>query len=127
VSIDNSEQSVKDARLEIDNFRKDIISQFGENRKIHGYFDYDEKGKLPHLPIPNEKLPQSLKIEGLKYAMICYDHIDLVFQKNSAYSEGLRIWSLDAKQEHRDKPTKYKDIFSHSYDPDSPISPDNIH
>ncbi|HQU84145.1 MAG TPA: hypothetical protein PKY59_13505 [Pyrinomonadaceae bacterium] len=127
VVIDDSERTVKDARLVIDNFRKDIVSTYGENKVKHGYFDYDEKGRFPHLQILIDKLPQTLKFQGLRFAMVCYDHIDLIFQKNPAYSEGLRIWSIDAKQEHKDKPTKYKEIFSHSYDPDSPTSPDNIH
>lgn len=127
VVIENPEQTVKDARLIIDNFRKDVISQFGENRVQHGYFDFDERGSYPHLPVPKNKLPQSLKMEGLQYAIVCYDHIDLVFLKNPVYSEGLRIWSIDATQNHNDTPTKYKDIFSHIYDPDSPTSPKNIH
>lgn len=127
VVIENPEQTVKDARLIIDNFRKEIISQFGENRVKHGYFDFDEKGRLPHLPVSNDKLLPSLKIEGVKYVMVCYDHVDLIFNKNPVYSEGLRIWSSDAIQEHRDKSTNYKEIFGHSYDPDSPTSPDNIH
>jgi hypothetical protein len=125
VEIGNSEQTVKDARKIIQNFRGKIIEQYGENTKTaHSFFEPDEKGGKYHEPVND--FPDSLKIKGLRYGYVCYDHIDLIFSRNPDNEDGLRIWSEDAKQLHKDKPTKYTDIFGSHYNNDSPVSASNI-
>jgi hypothetical protein len=73
-----------------------------------------------------DELPESLGISGLRYALVHDDHIDLILAKHPDGHLGARIWSLEAKREHMDKPTKYQDIFFYLYDNDSPESPRNI-
>jgi hypothetical protein len=125
VKLNNPEQTVKDARQVIEQYRAKIINQFGENTKdTNSFFEADKKGGKYHEHVEN--LPESLKIEGLRYALVCYDHIDLVFSRNPDFELGLRIWSSDAKQPHEDQPTKYTEIYSGYYNNDSPISASNI-
>jgi hypothetical protein len=72
-----------------------------------------------------EQLPSSLRLDGLRYAKIHADHIDLVIARNPDVSVGARIWA-EHHRNHTDRPTKYPAIFFYRYDNDSPISDSNI-
>jgi hypothetical protein len=74
---------------------------------------------------PSE-LPESLRLPGLRYAIAHKDHLDLVLARNPDLSVGARIWSMDSKREHRDRPTKYTEIFFYEYNNDYEETPDNI-
>ena len=58
-----------------------------------------------------DALPNELRISGLSWCKVHYDHIDLVTTRNPDYSRGLRVWSTDSTREHKDKPTRYPEIF----------------
>ena len=73
-----------------------------------------------------KELPESLRLPGLRYAIAHQDHLDLVLARNPDLSVGARIWSLDSKREHRDRPTKYPEIFFYEYNNDYEETPDNI-
>ncbi len=73
-----------------------------------------------------EELPESLRIPGLRWAQIETDHVDLVVYHNPDVTRGARIWSVDAKREHKDKPTRYADVYFYDYNNDAPKSPDNL-
>ena len=102
----NAAQTVRDARRVIDEQRK---SQ-----------QLKEPLREPH------ELPDSLRLPGLLYAVIREDHLNLVLSRNPDVNVGARIWSKDSKREHRDRPTKYPDIFFYQYDNDASETPDNI-
>jgi hypothetical protein len=86
-----------------------------------------EERQEPSEPIRKpEELPESLRIPGLRWAIIHDDHIDLVMYHHPDGEKGARIWSLDTKREHRDQPTRYPEVYFFFYDNDSPQSPENI-
>ena len=62
----------------------------------------------------------------LKYANIHNEHVDLVIYHDPMDTRGARIWSPDAKREHKDAPTKYPDVYYFDYTKDAPAAPDNI-
>jgi len=70
-------------------------------------------------------LPPSLRIEKLKYAKVHDDHIDLVIARNPDISMGARIW-MPQHRPHRDRPTRYRDIWFFRYDNDLPVTVENI-
>lgn len=73
-----------------------------------------------------EEMPESLRIPGLRWAVINKDHLELVLYHNPDVTRGARIWSQDAKREHKDTPTKYPGVYFFDYNNDAPESPDNI-
>lgn len=73
-----------------------------------------------------DALPESLRIPGLRWAIIHSDHVDLVMYHHPDGEKGARIWSLDATREHKDQSTRYPDVYFFLYDNDTPESPDNI-
>lgn len=72
-----------------------------------------------------EQLPSSLRLDGLRYAKIHTDHIDLVIARNPDVSVGARIWA-EHHRNHADRPTKYPAIFFFRYANKSPASDSNI-
>ncbi|MFH1458992.1 MAG: hypothetical protein ABIG64_01280 [Candidatus Omnitrophota bacterium] len=106
IVIENPTQAVIDAR-------KMIEEKINDPEK---YTDW----------IQPAKLPKSLRIEKLQFAMVFDDHISLVLSRNPDWNIGVRIWSSDSLIEHNDKPTKYKNIYFYEYTNDLQESPDNI-
>jgi len=89
----------------------------------------DEKIRYPEKYnnwIYSHNLPESLRIPNLKYAMVYNDHVSLVISRNPDWNIGARIWSEKANIIHKDKISKYKDIYFYEYTNDSPESPENI-
>jgi hypothetical protein len=72
-----------------------------------------------------ESLPASLRIPGLRFALVHQDHVDLVLARNPDWMIGARIWS-EHHRPHRDEPTKYRDIYFYRYNNDYDLSEDNI-
>jgi hypothetical protein len=72
------------------------------------------------------ELPVSLRIQGLNYAVVHEDHVDLVLVRSPDWEAGARIWSTDARRRHADRPTEYPDIFFFEYSEDLPEAPDNM-
>ena len=72
-----------------------------------------------------ESLPESLRIAGLRYAKVHDDHVDLVVARNPDSSVGARIWRIRHRP-HRDRITRYPDIYFFQYTHESPESPENI-
>jgi hypothetical protein len=70
-------------------------------------------------------LPEALRIANLRYAKVHGDHVDLVIVRNPDWSAGARIWS-ERHRPHRDRPTKYPDVYFFRYTHELPESPDNI-
>jgi hypothetical protein len=70
-------------------------------------------------------LPKSLRIPGLRYAVVFNDHLDLVLARNAEESAGARIWAEEHRL-HHDLPTPYRDIFFYRYKHKQPESPDNV-
>lgn len=86
-----------------------------------------EEREKPARPIrPPDETPESLRIPGLRWAIIEKDHVDLVLYHDPDVTRGARVWSLDATREHKDAPTKYPDIYFYDYNNDAPQAPDNI-
>lgn len=85
----------------------------------------DNSAQKPPFREPNE-LPESLRLPGLRVAIIATDHINLVLTRNPDWNAGARIWSADSTREHRDRPTKYAEIFFYEYNNDFAETPDNI-
>jgi len=82
----------------------------------------DQHGRMMHL----SDLPESLRIEGLRAAIVFDDHLSLVLSSNPDWNIGARIWAHDGSRAHEDTPTKYKDIFFYKYCNDYEESPTNI-
>ena len=88
-----------------------------------------EKLKNPELYkdwVPPEDLPASLRIAGLKCAVVHNDHVDLPIMRIPDWAVGARIWSKNAAREHADKQTAYPEIFFFTYSNDFSDSPENI-
>src|SRR6185295_10698518 len=62
-----------------------------------------------------QELPESLQLPGLLYAIVHGDHLDLILGHNPDLTAGARIWSPDSKRTHRDRATKYPEIFFYQY------------
>jgi hypothetical protein len=73
-----------------------------------------------------QELPESLRLPGLLYAIVHGDHLDLILGHNPDLTAGARIWSPDSKRTHRDRATKYPEIFFYQYNNDYEETPDNI-
>lgn len=71
-------------------------------------------------------LPDSLRLPGLRYALVYDDHLDLILARNPDWKIGARIWSADSKRKHAYTPTKYPEVFFYRYNNDDPESPENI-
>lgn len=71
-------------------------------------------------------VPESLRLKGLRYALVHEDHVDLVLARNPDWNVGARIWASDARRKHVDQPTKYAQIFFFDYTNDAAESADNI-
>ncbi len=72
------------------------------------------------------ELPESLRLPGLRYALVHEDHVDLVLARNPDWNIGARIWSADARRTHSDQPTQYPEVFFFTYTNDAEESPENI-
>lgn len=70
-------------------------------------------------------LPKSLQLAGLRYAKVHADHIDLVIARNPDWDVGARIWSAQHRP-HRDRPTRYRDVYFFRYTHESPETLENI-
>ena len=88
----------------------------------------NEQANSPNRPplFEPQELPESLRLPGLLYAMVHGDHVDLILGHNPDLTAGARIWSPDSKRIHRDRPTKYPEIFFYQYDNDYEKTPDNL-
>ncbi len=73
-----------------------------------------------------QDLPASLRLAGLKCAIVHKDHVDLLIVRIPDWWAGARIWSANSTTRHADKPTLYQDVFFFTYSNDSPDSPENI-
>jgi hypothetical protein len=71
-------------------------------------------------------LPGSLRMQGLKRAVIHDDHMDLLIQNIPDWWAGARVWSIDSTRKHSDAKTQYPDIYFFTYSNDFPDSPTNI-
>lgn len=71
-------------------------------------------------------LPASLRIPGLKCAVVHEDHVDLLLRRIPDWWAGARIWSVDARRKHADQPTRYADVGFFTYTNDQPESPENL-
>jgi hypothetical protein len=83
-----------------------------------------DPAKYPPLVWPG-MLPAPLRIQGLKYALVHADHVDLVLARNPDWDIGGRIWAREHRP-HNDTPTAYPDIHFFQHTNDLPESPDNI-
>ena len=101
--------AVIDARLLIDNYRK-------EPQREPGYLEI----------LAPDKLPKSLQLPGLRTARLYNDHLELELDRNPDYDYGARIWSKDVTRQHGDAPTEYPEIFHYSYCHDCPKTETNI-
>ncbi len=72
-----------------------------------------------------DRLPASLRLEGLRYAKVHADHVDLVLARNPDWSHGARIWG-ERHRPHRDQPTRYRDIYYFRFAHESARSVGNI-
>ena len=72
------------------------------------------------------ELPVSLQLPHLRYAKVFPDHVDLVIQRDPDDEEGFRVWSATSHRVHRDRPTRYRDVFTYHYNNDIAESPHNI-
>jgi hypothetical protein len=72
-----------------------------------------------------DRLPASLRIEGLRYAKVHSDHVDLVMARNPDISIGARVWAVQHRP-HRDEPTRYAEIWFYRYDNEAPETVSNI-
>ena len=72
------------------------------------------------------ELPPSLQIEGLVYAQVFDDHVNLVLARNPDWQTGGRIWKRGSTRNHLDEPTKYSGITFFAYSNDKPTTPDNL-
>jgi hypothetical protein len=86
-----------------------------------------EQRANPSKPIlQGDEVPESLRFPALRWVIIETDHVDLVVYHDPDVTRGARIWSLDAKRQHEDKPTRYPDVYFYDYNNDAPQSPDNL-
>jgi hypothetical protein len=70
-------------------------------------------------------LPEPLRVQGLRYAHVHRDHVDLVLARNPDVELGARIWAADHRP-HADEATRYGDIHFFRYSNDALERPDNI-
>ena len=105
VIVSNPQEAVREARTMIDEQRADPS-------KYSGWLY--EKDLLP-----------SLRVPGLHHASVHTDHLDLVLARNPDWEIGARIGAKDHRP-HKDKPTRYPDIYFYDYSNDEPESPENI-
>lgn len=80
----------------------------------------------PPASLKPEELPESLRLPGLRWALVAHDHVSLVLGASPDHQAGARIWSIDARPTHGDQPTKYKDVFFYVFDKERPESPTNV-
>ena len=102
----NPEQAVVDAR--------NMIVAKQENSELYSNWLYPKD------------LPESLRIPGLKCAVVQDDHMNLLVRRIPDWWVGTRIWSADSIRKHADAKTQYKDIYFFTYSNDFPDSPMNI-
>lgn len=105
IEVSDPAQAVRDARA--------LIADRNANPGKYGPFTEPEA------------LPPSLRLRKLRYAKVHTDHLDLVLARNPDWSKGARIWSTKHRP-HRDKATRYPEIYFFRYTNDAPASLDNI-
>ena len=106
VIVSDPIQAVADARR--------MIEEKKSNPEIHKGWIY-----------PNA-LPESLRFQGVCYAQVFEDHMNIVLARNPDWQIGARIWATASVRKHEDKKTKYEEIFFFDYTNDLQESPDNI-
>ena len=87
----------------------------------------DERARPSRPMRAPDELPESLRVPGLRWAEIWEDHINLVVYHDPMVTRGARIWSENSTREHKDTPTKYRDVYFFDYTKGAPKGPDNLY
>lgn len=77
------------------------------------------------LPIVPEHLPESLRVPGLKYALVHQDHLTLILYHSPDTDSGFRIWRSTMPADFADRATPIPFVTRFTYCDDYPESPSN--
>ena len=72
-----------------------------------------------------KSLPESLRVPGLKYALVHRDHVTLILYHSPDTESGFRIWQSTMPADFADQTTSISFLTRFSYCDDYPDSPSN--
>ncbi len=72
-----------------------------------------------------EHLPESLRVPGLKYALVHQDHLTLILYHSPDTDSGFRIWRSTMPADFADRATSIPFVTRFTYCDDYPVSPAN--